>query len=45
MVVALPCSCTATEEDEEDEAAPGVMGGWLYWKDSGLVISGEGVEL
>lgn len=33
------------EEVEEDEAAPGVMGGWPYWNDSGLVISGEGVEL
>lgn len=36
-----PCSCMA-EVVEEDE---GVIGGWLYWKDSGLVISGEGVEL
>lgn len=35
------CSCMA-EVDVEDD---GVIGGWPYWKDSGLVISGEGVEL
>lgn len=33
------------EEDDEDEAAPGVMGGWAYWKDSGFVMRGDGVEL
>ena len=30
MVAVLPWSCMAAEEDEEDEAAPGVMGGWPY---------------
>lgn len=45
MVLVVACSCIPAEEDEEDEAAPGVMGGWPYWNDSGLVISGEGVEL
>lgn len=45
MVLVLACSCIPAEEDEEEDAAPGVMGGWPYWKDSGLVISGEGVEL
>lgn len=45
MVLVLACSCIPAEEEEEEEAAPGVMGGWPYWNDSGLVISGEGVEL
>jgi len=45
MVLVLVCSCIPAEEDEADEAAPGVMGGWPYWNDSGLIISGEGVEL
>lgn len=41
MALELLCSCMAEVEDEDE----GVIGGWLYWKDSGLVISGEGVEL
>lgn len=45
IVLALACSCMPAEDDEEEEAAPGVIGGWLYWNDSGLVINGEGVEL
>lgn len=45
IVLVLACSCMPAEDDEEEEAAPGVIGGCPYWNDSGLVISGEGVEL
>lgn len=45
MLLEGPCSCIPAEEAEEEDAAPGVMGGWLYWYDSGFVIRGEGVEL
>lgn len=45
MVLELPWSCMPAEEDDEEEAAPGVIGGWPYWNDSGLVINGDGVEL
>lgn len=43
--ISKPWSCRPAEEEEDEEAAPGVIGGWLYWKLSGLVIKGEGVEL
>lgn len=45
ILLVLVCSCMPAEEDDEEEAGPGVMGGWPYWNDSGFVISGEGVEL
>lgn len=28
-----------------DEEAPGLMGGWPYWNESGFGIKGDGVEL
>lgn len=30
MVLVLAGSCKPAEDDDEEEAAPGVMGGWPY---------------